>query len=61
MANQSQKSYGWTGKILRVDLSRGDIQEEQLSEELKEGYVGGAGINARLLYDALKDLSLIHI
>jgi len=55
MENQSQKSYGWTGKILKVDLSRGDIWEEQLSEELKEGYVGGAGINARLLYDALKD------
>ncbi len=44
-----------SGKILRVDLTSGKIWEEEVSEELKKGYVGGAGINARLLYDALKD------
>ncbi len=44
-----------SGKILRVDLSSGEIREEEVSEELKKGYVGGAGINAKLLYDALKD------
>jgi len=44
-----------SGKILRVDLSSGEIREEEVSEELQQGYVGGAGINAKLLYDALKD------
>ena len=44
-----------SGKILRVDLTSGKIWEEEVSEELKTGYVGGAGINAKLLYDALKD------
>ncbi len=44
-----------SGKILRVNLSSGKIWEEEVSEELKKGYVGGAGINAKLLYDALKD------
>ena len=44
-----------TGKILRVDLSTGIIREEELSEELRNNYVGGAGVNARLLYEALKD------
>ena len=44
-----------SGKILRVNLSTGKIWEEDVSEELKNGYVGGAGINAKLLYDALKD------
>jgi aldehyde:ferredoxin oxidoreductase len=44
-----------SGKILRVNLSSGEIWEEDVSEELKKGYVGGAGINAKLLYDALKD------
>ena len=43
------------GKILRVDLTSRKIWEEEVSEELKTGYVGGAGINAKLLYDALKD------
>ena len=28
--------------------------EEEISEKLKSGYTGGAGINARLLYDALR-------
>ena len=44
-----------SGKILRVNLTSGKIWEEEVSEELKKGYVGGAGINAKLLYDALKD------
>ncbi len=44
-----------SGKILRVDLSSEEIREEEVSEELQQGYVGGAGINAKLLYDALKD------
>ena len=43
------------GKILRVDLTSGTITEEEVSEELQQGYIGGAGINAKLLYDALKD------
>ena len=37
-----------SGKILRVDLTSGKIWEEEVSEELKTGYVGGAGINAKL-------------
>ena len=47
--------YGWQGKILRVNLTTKQISEEPLSEELRRGYIGGAGINARLLYEGLKD------
>ena len=43
------------GNILRVDLSSGEIRTEAMPEALIEGYVGGAGVNAKLLYDALKD------
>ena len=43
------------GKILRVDLTSGTITEEEVSEELQQGFIGGAGINAKLLYDILKD------
>lgn len=55
MAENTGEIFCCMGKILRVDLSSGEIREEALSDELKDGYVGGAGVNARLLYDALKD------
>ena len=46
--------YGWTGKILRVDLSRPRVWEEPLTDTYMDAYIGGAGINARLLYDHLR-------
>ena len=51
----SHKKYGWRGRILRVDLSDAKISDEELPEELTENYTGGAGINARLLYNLLRD------
>ncbi len=45
------RKYGWSGKILQVDLSNSKVWEEDLSEDLASGYTGGAGINARLLYE----------
>jgi aldehyde:ferredoxin oxidoreductase len=52
---ESHKSYGWNGKILRVNLSDSKIREEELPEELMRDYIGGAGINARLFYDLVRD------
>jgi len=46
--------YGWMGTILRVDLTSGKIEREPLSEELRRNYVGGRGINVRILYDEVK-------
>ncbi len=40
--------------MLRVDLTQGSIREEALTEGMLGGYIGGAGINARLLYDLLR-------
>ncbi len=53
MGSQSAKEglFGWIGKILVVDLTTSKVIEEDLSEEYMEKYIGGAGINARLLYD----------
>ena len=42
---------GWMGKILRVDLSNRKINAEPLSEELMMNFIGGRGINSRLLYN----------
>ena len=44
--------YGWMGKILRIDLSTGSIRHEPLSEELRHDFVGGRGINSKLLYES---------
>lgn len=47
--------YGWRGKILEVDLSKEMIGELELPEHLMRNYIGGSGINARLLYDLCKE------
>jgi len=39
------------GKMLRVDLGRGIVQEEILPDEYAEKYVGGDGLAARIIYD----------
>lgn len=45
---------GWAGTVLWVDLTRRKIEREPLSRELREGYLGGRGINSRLLYNEVK-------
>ncbi len=45
--------YGYMGRILRVDLSRGKLWDEPLNEEYARKYVGGSGLAARYLYDML--------
>ena len=47
----SRKWFGWTGTILKVDLTGGTIQRAALTEDLAYQYLGQAGINARILYD----------
>ena len=42
------------GKILRVDLSHGEISEELVASELLYQYIGGTGLGIRLLYDEVK-------
>lgn len=47
---RKEKLRGYMGKILWVDLSRGEIKEEALDEKLCRGYIGGYGIGARMLF-----------
>jgi aldehyde:ferredoxin oxidoreductase len=44
---------GWTGTILRVDLSRGEIRRESLDEDRAREYVGGRGVGAHMLMEEL--------
>ena len=45
---------GYTGKILRVDLTRKTSEIESLSLDLVRNFRGGAGINAALAYKELE-------
>jgi aldehyde:ferredoxin oxidoreductase len=44
---------GWTGNIIRVDLSSGDFAVEDLDMDLAKEYIGGQGIATRMLYDEI--------
>ena len=43
--------YGYAGQILHVDLTRGEVTKERLSEEMIKDWLGGRGFNMRALYD----------
>jgi aldehyde:ferredoxin oxidoreductase len=42
---------GWTGRLLRVDLTRQAIAVEDLNEHWARQFVGGRGVAARYLHD----------
>ena len=44
---------GYAGRILNVDLSRGELSQETLAEAILRDFMGGYGIGARLLYDRM--------
>ncbi len=46
--------YGYSGNILYVDLTTGDIRKEPLDPELAHQFVGGPGVGLNLLLDVLK-------
>lgn len=42
---------GWVGKVLRADLSSGEIVAEDLNLEWAREFIGGRGLGARYLYE----------
>jgi aldehyde:ferredoxin oxidoreductase len=44
---------GFHGKILDVDLTKGDVVEKPLDPDLAGDYLGGRGLAARIFYDAV--------
>ena len=40
---------GWMGKVLRVDLTRGDTTEVQLDADVAKDYIGGRGLGIYFL------------
>src|SRR5512136_2026332 len=49
----ADRLYGYTGKILRVDLTTRQITEEPSSRYLPK-YIGGRGLGARIYWDEIK-------
>src|SRR4051794_12369143 len=44
---------GYAGKMLFVDLTKGLVEEQELTDELAEKFIGGYGIGAKVLYDRM--------
>jgi aldehyde:ferredoxin oxidoreductase len=44
---------GWTGKLLRVNLTAGTSKAEQISEDWLRDYIGGRGLADRYLYEEM--------
>ncbi len=42
---------GYTGKILRVNLTNGKFAEDEVTDEFASKYVGGNGFGAKIIYD----------
>jgi aldehyde:ferredoxin oxidoreductase len=45
--------YGFWGKLLEVDLRRGQMKESAVPEENFRNYIGGSGLGAKILYEEL--------
>jgi aldehyde:ferredoxin oxidoreductase len=45
--------FGWNGKILRIDLSKGTSWVEAMPTYLMEEYIGGRGMCDRILFDEI--------
>ncbi|MFW6318947.1 MAG: aldehyde ferredoxin oxidoreductase family protein [Bacillota bacterium] len=45
--------FGYMGKILRINLSNGQIQVEDLDFEMAKKFVGGRGLGSKMLYDEI--------
>ena len=45
---------GYAGKMLFVDLTRGELVERSLSEDLARSFLGGYGIGAKVLYEMMQ-------
>src|SRR5512137_1052264 len=45
---------GYAGKLLFVDLSKGILRDEALTEDMARNFIGGYGIGARVLYGMMK-------
>ncbi|HEY93399.1 MAG TPA: hypothetical protein G4O15_00480 [Dehalococcoidia bacterium] len=46
-----EKTYGWAGKVLHVDLTNGKIEKIPTSDYKPEEFIGGVGLNAKIFWE----------
>ena len=46
-----EKTYGWAGKVLHVDLTTGKVEKIPTSDYKPEEFIGGVGMNARIFWE----------
>lgn len=47
------KLHGYAGKLLFIDLTTAEIEEQELTEDMAKTFLGGYGIGAKILYDMM--------
>ena len=45
---------GWTGNLLRINLTTGSVKKESFTEEFARTWIGGRGFALKILWDELK-------
>ncbi|MFQ5711820.1 MAG: aldehyde ferredoxin oxidoreductase family protein [Candidatus Geothermarchaeales archaeon] len=45
--------FGWMGTILRCDLTKGKVVKQPYPKELRHMFIGGRGVNSKILYDEI--------
>jgi aldehyde:ferredoxin oxidoreductase len=48
------KMAGYAGKMLRVNLTHGRVTTEDISDQMKEKFLGGRGFAVKILWDEVK-------
>ena len=43
--------FGWHGRVLRVDLSSGQVSEEDIDPQIARDFIGGRGWAIKYLHD----------
>ena len=46
--------YGWNGKLLQIDLTKGKAVPQKYGAEFAQTFLGGRGFAAKILWDQLK-------
>ena len=46
--------FGWNGRLLRVDLTKGKTKVEEYSLEMARKFIGGRGFAIKILWDELE-------
>lgn len=45
--------FGWTGRILEIDLTTRTVRAETLSRDMAMAFLGGRGLNSKILFDRI--------